>query len=120
MNGKRNSRGVRLLAWKLAFIAVLISNDARASWVDGNELYDSCTSDNLFKAASCLNYVIGALDGNPSIKTPASATRGQVRDVVVKYLKDHPADRDLPAGFLVYLAVRDAWPTLQPKATSSN
>jgi len=69
--------------------------------------------------ALCLSYVMGVLDGSrfldQPLTTPVGATGGQVRDVVSKYLADHPEVREQPARMLVKSAVVDAWPKLQPK-----
>lgn len=92
---------------------------ARAEWMDGNELHETCTTTAPLDRALCLSYVIGVLDGlrylpQPPV-TPTGATAGQVRDVVAKYLTDHPEKRDQQARMIVRTAVADAWPELQPK-----
>ena len=93
----------------LAVLALLIATPARAEWVDGNKLHDWCSSSGTELA--CTTYVLGVLDGS-YLKTPERATAGQVKDVIKKYLRDHPENRDFPASLLVSLAVVDAWPTL--------
>lgn len=92
---------------------------ARADWMSGNELHETCASGSAVDKALCLSYVMGVLDGlrflDLPLKTPVGATGGQVRDVVSKYLADHPETREQPARVLVKSAVVDAWPKLQPK-----
>lgn len=92
---------------------------AHAEWMDGNELHETCTTPAPLDRAMCLSYIIGVLDGLRYLPlplvTPKGATAGQVRDVVAKYLTDHPETRDQQARIIVKAAVVDAWPQLQPK-----
>jgi len=103
----------------IAGIAAL-STPAHAEWMDGNQLHDTCSTTAPLDRATCLSYVIGVLDGlrylsQPPV-TPKGATAGQLRDVVAKYLTDHPEKRDQQARTLIRSAVAEAWPELQPKA----
>ncbi len=56
----------------------------------------------------CLGLVSGYFDGMQMAYTCAkydpNISRGQLEDVVVKFLKDHPADRHLPGVLLSYRA----------------
>ncbi|OYX64370.1 MAG: hypothetical protein B7Y89_01780 [Novosphingobium sp. 32-60-15] len=106
---------------RLTLVASLaaLSTPAHAEWMDGNQLHDTCATPAPLDRAMCLSYVIGVLDGlrylpQPPV-TPKGATAGQVRDVVAKYLIDHPEMRDQQARILVRAAVASAWPELQPK-----
>ncbi len=97
----------------------LAAEPARAEWMSGNELHETCASGSAVDKALCLSYVMGVLDGSrfldEPLKTPTGATGGQVRDVMSKYLADHPEIREQPARVLVKSAVVDAWPKLQVK-----
>lgn len=107
------------LTLALATGLALSSAPARAEWMSGNELHDTCSSGTAVDKALCLSYVMGVLDGSrfldQPLKTPTGATGGQVRDVVAKYLEDHPETREQPARTLVKSAVVEAWPKLQSK-----
>ncbi len=96
---------------------------AHAEWMSGNELHETCASGSAVDKALCLSYVMGVLDGarflDQPLKTPTGATGGQVRDVVSKYLANHPESREQPARKLVKAAVVDAWPKLQPKPAAA-
>lgn len=111
---------------KLAVVAIfgaasfgLAATPAHAEWMSGNELHDMCSASSAVDRALCLTYVMGVLDGVQYLesppRTPKGATGGQVRDVVTKYMVDHPESRDLPARTIVRSSVIDAWPALQPK-----
>jgi hypothetical protein len=90
-----------------------------ASFENGNELYGDCTeSDGTPPTAYCLGFVAGVfdtaemllLDSSGRLCAPKSVTLGQVRDVIVKYLRENPAERNLPASLLALRAVQAAWP----------
>lgn len=106
----------------VATCMALSATSARAEWMNGNELHDMCSSTGAMDRALCLSYVIGVLDGtrylDQPLKTPIGATGGQVRDVVARYLANHPDSRTLPARKLVKTAIIEAWPELQAKPKS--
>lgn len=108
------------LSLALAAGIATLPTAAHAEWMDGNELHETCSTAAPLDRAMCLSYIIGVLDGlrylPQPLVTPKGATAGQVRDVVAKYLTDHPETRDLQARMIVKAAVVDAWPALQPKA----
>jgi hypothetical protein len=81
---------------------------------NGNSLYAICTAasgDTLTDTASegmCLGYVYGVastLDMLEYIDLPTGVTHGQLKDVVVKYLKDNPATRNQDAAVLTTRAL---------------
>jgi len=106
----------RLIALALTMSVASISNQASAQWVNGNQLYAWCSSEVLWEKASCSSYVAGSLDQSDlsanALQTPQGATRGQMAAVVLKYLNNHPENRDWPGGLIVFAAVREAWPYL--------
>jgi Ssp1 endopeptidase immunity protein Rap1a len=68
--------------------------------------------------ATCRSYVVGVLDTfnffdevqkQPRICLPSNATQGQMMDVVVKYLQDHPAERQYPAAAIVFSSMYDSF-----------
>lgn len=111
---------MRLIVMTLG--ALLTGSTANASFLTGNELHDYCES----LPGTALGYIMGVADFNginlavvdlngQSVQAkkfvciPANATGDQTKDVVCKYLADHPKDRNLPAPILVYSALLDAW-----------
>lgn len=101
----------RLIALALGFSA--LPTTAHAEWINGNQLHEWCSSSNQYFASQCMGYILGSLDATPELKTPENATRGQVRDVIVKYLREHPEHRDMPAGMVIIMAAFEAWPSYQ-------
>jgi hypothetical protein len=84
-------------------------------YYDGNTLLDLCRRDDNL----CIAYVVGVVDGQLSAIvgtsrtlpycTPVNSTSGQVKDVVVKFLNDHPEERHLLGSVLVAEALSQAW-----------
>jgi|JI10StandDraft_1071094.scaffolds.fasta_scaffold170890_2 hypothetical protein len=95
----------------------------------GNGLLSLCT--NKADYGDCLSFVDGLTRGalliqshyaNKSVPLenetsspaficgPDNSTLGQVTDVIIKFLQDHPSDRHLDAVPLSLRALREAWP----------
>ena len=83
----------------------------RVSATTGNKLLEECEAAEPMRQAFCLAYIIGAtdvggMDGQvfPERRrtcAPDGVSNGQLRDVVVKYLKEHPETRHYAAALLV-------------------
>ncbi len=95
-------------------------------WEDGNVLFEECSAaQNTVEFTRCLAYIAGAADmignfqlfksdGNKPLFTtriciPVKATRGQLTDVVIKYMKDHPESRTDSASLIVMRALVQVW-----------
>ncbi|WP_294189049.1 Rap1a/Tai family immunity protein [uncultured Sphingomonas sp.] len=114
-----------LAAAAAAFLAVggcFTPSPASADFKDGNELLAKCTtekSDSVYyqNTAYCIAYIAGAVDmfttwqmvGKAPQCMPDNATAGQIRDVVVKYLQDHPTKRAEPGSLLVASALLEGF-----------
>jgi hypothetical protein len=91
---------------------------------DGNGLLQLCAADNQGEALLCTGYIGGVVDGfrvyppGDNCKSvaasfycvPESVTQGQIKDVIVDYLKNHPATRHDPSLGLIVSALKAAWP----------
>jgi hypothetical protein len=85
----------------------------------GNHLLEHCTGTD-FQQTLCIGFLLGVVDGantriavNPErgwICRPKTATHGQVRDVVVSYLKTNPATHRQAAGQVAFIALAEAYP----------
>jgi hypothetical protein len=97
----------------------LAATPARAEWMNGSQLSDTCTSTAPVDRGMCLSYVMGVLDGYRALPqppvTPDDTSAGKVRDVVVAYMADHPEILEKQGRTVVKVAIADAWPKLQPK-----
>jgi Rap1a immunity proteins len=114
--------------WLLGLSALSVcipANESYAATETGNDLLKSCSTPSSdeyygFERAKCLGYVLGAYDafnttsrveGNIVILCPPEdLTKGQIRDIVVKYLEENPETRHESASDLVMLALSKAYP----------
>lgn len=100
--------------------ALLVPQSGLAAdvFLTGNKLYSECTSSDNLDQMHCLGYQNGIADvlsGHDRVNgfqacLPGNGTVGQVMDVVVKSLRDHPEDRHLAAAVLVAAALAAAFP----------
>ena len=57
-----------------------------------------------------LGYITGAADAyNENLCIPQTVTKGQLNDVVYRFLKINPQHRDLAADVLVLIALGEHW-----------
>lgn len=118
---------MRSLLVGLAFVSSMIcaslthTKNVVVSDIHGNDLLRLCTSKvGTSEAEFCSGFILGVRDGvvlaaelrtaKPIFESPIDAKQEQLRDVVVKYLKDHPEERHKPAALLVIFALGDAFP----------
>ncbi len=86
----------------------------------GNDLLRFCNSHEAFETNICTGYIEGLRDGlmfatvslksKPFFAVPDKVSSDQLRDVVVKYLRDNPETRHKPAGMLTIFALKEAFP----------
>jgi|KBSSwiStaDraftv2_1062776.scaffolds.fasta_scaffold2383280_1 hypothetical protein len=109
---------VACAAWLIA------QTPAAADFWDGNQLFAECRtssdSPTYYQSASnCRSYITGVFDdfmlqrvvsGKSEDCVIGNITAGQLRDVVDRYLYEHPQTRAMPASFLTRMAIIDAWP----------
>ena len=107
----------------------MASSEAQAQWeFSGNELFSACrpaaangTNEYYWDSMKCYSYVFGVIDGMIDMTRgtggivrapcfPNGASRGQVVDIVSRYLASHPESRHLNAGALVSAALYQAFP----------
>ncbi len=102
---------VRVACATLTVMSGFFATAASASTLDGNQLFELCTAQNPI----CTGYVMGVADARDrdphgiSFCIPDGASRAQLQDVVVTYLRRNP-DRRFPAPLLVSGAFADAFP----------
>ena len=110
-----------------ALVALVVSGSA---WGDtGNELYSQCQDGEKTNGAAppawgyCLGYISGTFMatrgankgvGRVTFCAPSKVTKGQVRDIVVKWLEDNPAQRHYMAPSLIASALSEAYPCKKP------
>jgi hypothetical protein len=92
---------------------------AMAMSMTGNELLSACEAQGDAQQGVCAGFSNGTADGLAVgmyfakacwFKVRTGADTRQVVAVTVKYLRDHPEDRDQAAATLTLLALRQAFP----------
>ena len=117
--------------WKFVFVVGTLLTLAippvpvSAAFVDGNALLKSCEtkegSATYYQESSfCTAYVMGVSDtidfyqGSDEVEKficlPSGVTSGQLRDVVIQFLKKNPAERHKGAQSLAFVAMLLAFP----------
>lgn len=95
-------------------VSLFTALPAHSYFFDGNELWKECETKNAF----CSGYIVAAIDMHGAslekeqrlFCPPPEATGRQLRDVILKYFTDNPAERHEPAVFLIIEAMRKAFP----------
>ena len=87
-----------------------VSAQAEGVFLSGNALLQECEPK---PNPLCQGIVAGYSDMlslNGQICKPLSVTVGQVSDVVVKFLREHPANRHYSAASIARFALKNAFP----------
>ena len=85
---------------------------------DGNELLELCSNSDYFSQGYCMGYIralssgvnLILYTGGKQICYQPNITVGQMRDVVVSYIRRNPQSRNKDAIVLVSWALAEAWP----------
>jgi hypothetical protein len=86
---------------------------------NGDTLLAKCENKAPEYALACTAYIVGAVDGikkdiflgrAPDNCWPEQMAAGEVRNIVVKYLKSYKDQRKFPASLIVSVALNDAFP----------
>ena len=106
----------------LAALIAFNTTPAYGAWMSGNQLLDYCTSEEkALEQGQCYGYIAGWLGADsirglgdndpakPFICAPPEATLGQLRDMVVKDLKESPETRHFGAELFVFTALYKAF-----------
>jgi hypothetical protein len=109
---RQRRRGWWPLLIVAAFCALLAVSVAHAEFFTGNTLLAKCQSADLGDRYDCLGYISGAADAaqHRSYCPPATATRGQIRDIVVAVMLRAPDIRHETADVIVAAALGQVWP----------
>jgi hypothetical protein len=95
-------------------VALLVPSAAQAAYFDtGNDYWALCASNPTgWQGSACIATAGAFLDMTQALGYPCSVdgvTRGQAKDVLLKYLAEHPAHRNSPAALLATFAFADAF-----------
>jgi hypothetical protein len=78
-------------------------------FLTGNDLLAACSAPTgTFPVGQCLGYIQGVVDAasvSQRLCLPHTVNAGQMRDIVVAYLRQHPENRHLAASNFVEIAM---------------
>src|SRR5262245_38234637 len=105
----------------LAIILLAGTAPASTGSMNGNYLLQQCTSNTEQGRTACIGYVLGYVDATVVWKVNVGGipvcipeeprlTIQQIADVIVKWLKTHPREKDQAAGHLVKIILEETWP----------
>lgn len=100
----------------------------RSQFETGNDMWQDCPANSKADVGTwglaCVTYVKAVIaadyanqyfeHGTRVICEPDGATNGQLYDVVMKWVSDHPQDRASPLIGITIIALRDAFPCRKP------
>ena len=116
---------VYALALAVSLAVLFTAGEGRAAYLSGNGLNEACSSDNYFSDGQCLGYIQGVYDarvlldkaiikkqwdGNWTACVPVSVSAGQLKEVVKKYLREHPEQWHYSANSTVARAFDETFP----------
>jgi hypothetical protein len=105
---------LRRLGTPVLSIGLFWATSAFAAFDSGNALLESCdNATDAWKQSHCLAYIAGVsdvLDGMHITCTGGRVSLDQVKDVVVKYLREHPEQRNSDADDSTSTALALAFP----------
>src|SRR5436190_1415229 len=101
---------MKSLATYLILAIALVGGDAWADFQTGNELLQACEGTDRLLCRGSVMAIADVLDYQMDACVPIRATVGQLVDVVVKYLREHPKDRHHAAAALIITALPEAFP----------
>ena len=102
------------------FLGSAFFRAAEAHFLTGNDLLKNCTSTDRDTAYGQHLFCTGIIVGYYEMLTflqfncgdDSKKTAGEIEDVVVKYLKEHPAERSKPAATVSAIAISEAFKCL--------
>jgi Rap1a immunity proteins len=110
---KRTAKGRCLWAHKLIGAGAVWVMACGSGWAhDGNELLKHCLEPiETAESSYCLGYISGAADAlGDDICVPKEVNRGQMNDIVVRYLQTHSELRQRSGAELAEEALKEAFP----------
>jgi len=102
---------------KLLIAGLLVTSSANAAFYSGNDLYNKMISESVAERALTMGYVAGIYDvfEGTAMCAKGNVTLGQLKDIVLKKLVNHPESRHMAADMFVYTALSEAFPCPKKK-----
>jgi hypothetical protein len=95
------------------FLVSAFFRPAEAHFVTGDGLLKNCTSTDKDRRLFCTGLIVGYYEMLTFLQAncgdDSEKTAGQIEDVVVKYLKEHPGEHSKPAASVSAIAISEAF-----------
>ena len=107
-------------------VATLSQPASTAERIDGHQLLEQCEKlgegpANNYYAGTCAGYIMGVIDSHngaagtekmpePYFCIPGDVSRGQLIDIVLKYVEAHPERRHFGGATLIWIALVFEYP----------
>jgi hypothetical protein len=110
--------GVMLAFWAAANPAWAVDEKTNVTaYVNGDSLLQKCQADHLSLRGECIGYIKGVSDvrddappQSRNVCAPPVVTAGQLRDIVVMFLRGNPNRRNYSGAAMIDVALRNAFP----------
>jgi hypothetical protein len=113
--------------WRAVIITLAtlgVAPDVLPQWVDGDDLHRVCSSKevtHIFKPGVCSGYLMASIDlaeglhaqkvlAAPLFCMPAEITMPEIEEMVITYIKKHPARKEATGSMLVLEAAQEKYP----------
>jgi len=102
----------------LALALTMLLSSRAALAFNGNDILATCENTSGYNEGFCLGYLFGLVESLMNGAVPLicrtdrtnNVTFAQIRDIVLKYLRDHPGNRHCGAIDITYVALRNFFP----------
>ena len=114
---------MRKLVFAVSIATAISASPASGQGYSGNSLFEDCIAEiSIFTDMFCLGFVVGVISAytGPYVSLlsapttlfclPENVSHGQAKDIVKKYMTDHPDRRHFPGESLVFGAIVEAFP----------
>jgi hypothetical protein len=104
---------------KAIILMLALAGSAHAEFMDGNKLLNNLKESDAFSRGLGMGYILGVHDLGSGIVycTPGNATAGQMKDMIMNYLENTPAERHISADITVSKVLKAVWPCAKKGAS---
>jgi hypothetical protein len=97
---------------RVIILAMLLAGTANAQFLDGNKLLSNLKESDAFSRGLGMGYILGVYDFGAGTLycAPSNATAGQIKDMILNYLDNIPAERHIAADITIMKVLKAVWP----------
>ena len=93
-------------------LALFLAGAAHAQFMDGNKLLSNLKESDSFSRGLGMGYILGVYDFGAGTLycAPSNVTAGQIKDMILNYLDNIPAERHIAADITIMKVLKTVWP----------